>query len=141
MRDFNQNMGKTSHHHSADVKTIASSFHSSYLHFRLSRPTASAPSLRRVVLERVDTTLNAVDQKVARVEVRVDGPRAVEGNLTTDLVVLRADVEVGNLLELGARVVVGDGRDVDHAETGTGKEVSMLLFQELEVYKWKRTHP
>jgi hypothetical protein len=68
--------------------------------------------------QRVDAALDGADEDVARGEVRVDGPGAVELGLAADLVVLRVDVEEAGLLEEGAGVVLLDRGDVDDAEAG-----------------------
>lgn len=71
------------------------------------------------VLDRKDTTLDAVDQQVSRLEVGVDGPGAVESGAAADGVVLGTDVEKASLLEAGTGGVLGNRRDVDDAQAGS----------------------
>lgn len=71
-------------------------------------------------LDNEGTTVDGVDNSVARVESEVaPGARVPDSRATTGkLIVLREDIKVGDLLDLAAVGVLGDGADVKDAETG-----------------------
>lgn len=70
------------------------------------------------VLEGVDTTLNRVEEDIARLEVGVDGPGAEELDNTVLDIILRVAIEEADLLKSTSGRVAGNGRDIDDAETG-----------------------
>jgi hypothetical protein len=67
------------------------------------------------------TALDAVDEDEARFEPGVAGPGADELDLAAAVgaVVLGMDVNEGGLADGGAGGVLGDGRDIVDAQTGT----------------------
>lgn len=70
----------------------------------------------RGVLKRVDAALDRADDNVAALEIGVHGPRAVEGRLAANLVILGPDVEESRLLKQRTGVILVDGGDVDDAK-------------------------
>jgi len=71
-------------------------------------------------LDNEGTTVNGVNDGVAGVEGEVaPGTRVPDSRATTGkLIVLREDIEVGNLLDLAAVGVLGNGADIEDTETG-----------------------
>ena len=71
-------------------------------------------------LDNEGTTVNSVDDSVTGVEGEVaPGARVPDSRATTGkLIILREDIEVGNLLDLAAVGVLGNGADIEDTETG-----------------------
>jgi hypothetical protein len=84
-----------------------------------SRPTYPPPTASTLEADGVKTTLNRVDEGIARREVRINRPSSKEVGSTANRIALGVHVEETNLCEESTRVVLLNGSDVDGSETGT----------------------
>lgn len=69
------------------------------------------------VLEREHTPLNRIEQNITRREIWIIAPRAQKLNNTTLLIILRMAIKEPLLLDIAARRILRQTRDVDDAQT------------------------
>lgn len=82
------------------------------------------------------TPIHGVDDNIAALEVRVVAPCSGEGDISSsrEIIVLRVDIEVGNLLDALASGVIRDGADIQDVVTqGVVALVGKAINDELVV--------
>lgn len=73
-------------------------------------------SFRTSVLQRIDTPLNAVQEDVAALEVRINAPASKKLNRATFGIISRVAVKEADLFELRTSGILFDGSDIHDAE-------------------------